>query len=89
MGGDGRIDEIAAQPPEARQGPLFVGASEPAVTDDIRHEDRRELSGLAHCAAPPSETSTSEASNHLTIGNRAEAGRLPPKGFPKNNRFEG
>jgi topoisomerase-4 subunit A len=21
------------------------------------------------------------------IGNRAEAGRLPPKGFPKNNRF--
>jgi len=23
------------------------------------------------------------------VGNRAEAGRLPPKGFPKNNRFEG
>jgi len=23
------------------------------------------------------------------IGNRAEAGRQPPKGFPKNNRFEG
>ncbi|MGD1014944.1 MAG: DNA topoisomerase IV subunit A [Roseiarcus sp.] len=23
------------------------------------------------------------------IGNRAEAGRLPPKGFPRNNRFEG
>jgi topoisomerase IV subunit A len=23
------------------------------------------------------------------IGNRAEAGRLPPKGFPKNNRFQG
>ncbi len=23
------------------------------------------------------------------IGNRAEAGRLPPKGFPKSNRFEG
>jgi topoisomerase-4 subunit A len=21
------------------------------------------------------------------IGNRAEAGRLPPKGFPKNNKF--
>jgi topoisomerase IV subunit A len=21
--------------------------------------------------------------------NRAEAGRLPPKGFPKSNRFEG
>jgi topoisomerase IV subunit A len=21
------------------------------------------------------------------IGNRAEAGRLPPKGFPRNNRF--
>ncbi|MGL4444857.1 MAG: hypothetical protein ACRCU1_14625, partial [Alsobacter sp.] len=23
------------------------------------------------------------------IGNRAEAGRLPPKGFPKSNRFGG
>ena len=23
------------------------------------------------------------------IGNRAEAGRLPPRGFPKNNKFEG
>jgi topoisomerase-4 subunit A len=23
------------------------------------------------------------------IGNRAEAGRLPPKGFPKNSKFEG
>ena len=23
------------------------------------------------------------------IGNRAEAGRLPPKGFPKNNKFTG
>jgi topoisomerase-4 subunit A len=23
------------------------------------------------------------------IGNRAEAGRLPPKGFPKSNRFAG
>jgi topoisomerase-4 subunit A len=22
------------------------------------------------------------------IANRAEAGRLPPKGFPKSNRFE-
>jgi topoisomerase-4 subunit A len=21
------------------------------------------------------------------MGNRADAGRLPPKGFPKNNRF--
>ena len=23
------------------------------------------------------------------IGTRAEAGRLPPKGFPKSNRFDG
>ena len=23
------------------------------------------------------------------VGNRAEAGRLPPKGFPRNNKFEG
>ena len=31
------------------------------------------------------------AQSELTewLGHRAEAGRLPPKGFPKNNRFGG
>ena len=31
------------------------------------------------------------AESELTewIGNRAEAGRLPPKGFPKSNKFSG
>ena len=50
MSGDGRIDEVAAEPPQARKGPILVGAGEPAITDDIRNQDRRELSGLAHRA---------------------------------------
>ena len=52
MGGDGWIDEVAAEPPQARKGPILVGAGEPAITNDIRNQDRRELSGLAHCAPP-------------------------------------
>ena len=48
MSGDGRIDEVAAEPPQARKGPVLVGADEPAVTNDIRNQDRRELPGLAH-----------------------------------------
>ena len=50
MSCDGWIDEVAAEPPQARKCPILVGAGEPAITDDIRNQDRRELSGLAHCA---------------------------------------
>ena len=50
MSGDGRVDEVAAQTPQARKGPVLVGAGEPAITDDIGDQDRRELAGLAHRA---------------------------------------
>ena len=50
MSGDGWIDEVAAEPPQARKGPILVGAGEPAITDDIRNQDRGELSGLAQFA---------------------------------------
>ena len=49
---DGWVDEVAAKRPQARKRPFLVGAGEPAVSDDIRNQDRRELSGLAHCAPP-------------------------------------
>ena len=50
MSGDGRVDEVAAEPPQARKRPILVGAGKPAITDDIRNQDRRELSGLAQFA---------------------------------------
>ena len=52
MHGDGGVDQIAAQPPEAREGAILVGAREPAVADHVGDQDRRDLSGLAH--GPPS-----------------------------------
>jgi hypothetical protein len=33
MGGDGRVDEIAAQLPDARQRAVLVSTGEPAVAD--------------------------------------------------------
>ena len=38
--------------PKARERPVLVGSREPAIADDIRHQNRRELAGLAHCAPP-------------------------------------
>jgi hypothetical protein len=35
MGGDGRVDQIAAETPKARKRPVLVRAGEPAVADDI------------------------------------------------------
>ena len=50
MGGDGWVDEVAAQAPDACQRTVLVSAGEPAVADNIRDQDGRELAGLAHCA---------------------------------------
>ena len=48
MGGDGGVDEIAAKSPQARKRAILVRSREPAIADDIRNQNRRELSGLAH-----------------------------------------
>jgi hypothetical protein len=45
---DGRVNEIAAECPEARQGALFVRAGEPAVTNNVGHQDRCQFSCLGH-----------------------------------------
>jgi hypothetical protein len=50
MGSDGGFDQIAAQTPEPRQGAILVRSREPAVADDIRDQNRRDLPGLAHRA---------------------------------------
>jgi hypothetical protein len=50
--GDGRIDQVAAKGPQARQNAILVGSGEPRVADDIRHQNCRKLSGLAHRTSP-------------------------------------
>ncbi len=47
---DGGIDQVAAQPPEPRQGAILVRSREPAVADDIRNQDRRNLADFGHGA---------------------------------------
>ena len=37
MGRDGRVDEIAAEAPHARERAILVRAGKPAVADDIGH----------------------------------------------------
>ncbi len=52
MRGDGGINQVAAQAPQAREGPILIRPGEPAVADHVGHQDCGELSGLAHCAPP-------------------------------------
>jgi len=47
---DCRIDEVAAERPQARERALLVGAGEPAIADDVGDQDRGELARLAHSA---------------------------------------
>ena len=50
MHGDGRVDQVAAERPQPRQDPVLVRPGKPRIADDVGHQDRRELSGLAHGA---------------------------------------
>ena len=43
-----RVDEVAAEASQARESPILVRSREPALAYDIRDQNRRELSGLAH-----------------------------------------
>ena len=68
MGGDGRVDEVAAEAPKTRKRSVFVGPGEPAIADDIRDQNRRELSGLAHCAAGATEAARMPVEARATAG---------------------
>ena len=50
MHGDGGINQIAAQRPQPRKRSVLVRSGEPAVADDIGHQDRCNFPGLAHSA---------------------------------------
>ena len=46
--GDSRVNQIATERPQPRQCPILIGASKPAVSDHVRHQNRCELSGFSH-----------------------------------------
>ena len=48
---DGGVDQVAAKGPKASEDSIFVRTRKPRVADDVGHQDRRELSGLAHGAS--------------------------------------
>src|SRR5271166_4894694 len=50
MHGDRRVDEIAAERPEAGKSAILVRSGEPAETDDVGSQDRCKFPGLAHGA---------------------------------------
>src|SRR5580704_19560209 len=54
MRSDGGIDEIATEAPQARQGAILVRRGKSAVTNNVGHQDRCKLTGLAHERHPPS-----------------------------------
>jgi hypothetical protein len=53
MGGDGRVDQVAAQSAPSRQRTIFIRLGEAAVADDIRNQDRCELAAFAHKRLQP------------------------------------
>ena len=48
MDGDGRIDQVAAERPQPRQRAILVRPGEPAIADDVGHQDRREFARFRH-----------------------------------------
>src|SRR6202035_2673241 len=52
MNGNERVDQVAAERPEARQNSIFVRTGEPAITDHVGNQDRRNFSGFGHGTPP-------------------------------------
>ncbi len=50
MYGDRGVDQVAAKRSEPSEDAIFVRPGEPAVADDVGHQDRREFARLAHTA---------------------------------------
>src|SRR5271165_5054193 len=50
MHGDRRVDEIAAERPEAGKSAILVRAGEPAETNDVGSQDRCKFAGFGHRA---------------------------------------
>src|SRR5271166_3091157 len=48
--GDRRVDEIAAERPEAGKSAILVRAGEPAEADDVGSQDRCKFAGFGHRA---------------------------------------
>src|SRR5690348_12881124 len=52
MHGNGWIDQIATESPEPRQYAVLVGTGKLAISDDVRHQNCCEFTGLAHDRPP-------------------------------------
>jgi hypothetical protein len=50
---NGRVDQVAAKGPKAGENSIFIRTRKPRVADDVGHQDRRELSSLAHPSGTP------------------------------------
>ena len=50
-GGDGGIDQVAAEASQPRQGAILVRSGEPAVAYDIRDQDHRNFPRFRHDAS--------------------------------------
>ena len=48
---DGRVDQVAPQGPKAGEDSILIRTRKPRIADDVGHQDRRELSSLAHGAS--------------------------------------
>jgi hypothetical protein len=51
VNGDRRIDQIALERPQPSQRAIFVGTREPAISDNIGRQYRRDFSCVAHAGA--------------------------------------
>jgi hypothetical protein len=71
MDGDGGINQIAMEAPQAHQGAILVRCGEPAITDDIGDQDRSDLPRFRHGVASGFGDAIMNAASALSRGARA------------------
>src|SRR5271166_3876773 len=78
MGGDRGIDQIATQPPQARQGAILVRTSQPAVANHIGDQDCCKLPGFGHGASSRVMQNTTRKGFSRASDNRVRSGATKP-----------
>ena len=88
MRGDGRVDEVAAKAPQARESAVLVRAGEPAVADHIGDQDCRKFAGLAH-RAPLGVATLAQMPAPVCLFSRTARVRIPSVPVPTGKGSNG
>ena len=67
VGGDGKVDQVAAKPSKARQRSDLIPTRKPRIAGNVGHQDRGQLPRLAHSSGSPALRTPSNTAGRFGV----------------------